>query len=218
MLSYCKSIRTTRRKFSDFEFYDAANADDLDSVYLAGYIEKPDGTRENIRIRASAVVNTSVGTVVPSLEPGVDHPSITIKDEKIGGTSSKVVVINNTDATFIQINKISPSLLTKIEDKNYLVIRFSNDTPWGKVTKVYLPNFPLETGVRLLPLPALSASEQGSKEVFFNRSFISPAPENYDFYTTFIQLADPQRSGGEQIVNMTKVVECFNITNDYAEV
>lgn len=215
MISYCKSITTTRKKFSDFEFLDATSSEDLDSVYLAGYKENKDGTRENIRIRASAVVNTQLGTIIGTLDEKVDEKGLQVVTEKLNFDKKKILVINNSDTSFYQLNKISPSLFSRWKGMDVLFIRFSDDTPWGKVTKLYLPNFPFNKGLALLPSTGLDISQQTPKLVFFNHFIGEDVQEDYDYYTTFIQLADPLYKGGDIIMNTTKVVECVNITNEY---
>lgn len=215
MISYCKSIVTTRKKFSDFEFFDAQNSDELDNVYIAGYKENEDGSRENVRIKASAVVNMQKGVVIGDLTSAVDNPAVSVVTESLNFNSVKIIVINNTDANFIQINNIADEFYTEVDGKQYAFIRLSNNTPWGKVMKLYLPNFPINKGVMLLPTTSATIEEDEPKQIFFNKWFNDDIQENYDYFTTLLQLADPQYVSGNVIVNKTKVVECLNITSEY---
>ena len=209
----CNNVRISRKAFHDFDLLDVSQEDALKDLYLAGYIER-DGVRKNVKIKASNVVTESTGEYVNSLTPSTQGEVVSVSSEKFDGNYVPVVAINNTTSNFIQFNNIAPELFVTYNDKEYLVLKFSDGTPIGKTTKMYFPNFPLNKGVCIVPKTANSLSEANIKEVFFNEQFDDIEQNDCDYFASFIQLVDPESFASENVSNKTKVIDVLNITSD----
>lgn len=211
-ISKCKELIVSRKRFSDFTLFDPVAKDDIENIFLAGYIEQEDGGRENIKIKASTFVDKStLGTAVGTLKWHEKHNDFSFKYEN----SKKIVELDSTVANFIQINKLDSSLFNTIDGKKYVILRLSDEITFGTVLRFYFPNFPTDCGVKLCQTPAATATDADLVEVFFN-----DVPEQMasDFYFTVIQLADPFDIDGKIITNKTKVIEVNNITTELESV
>lgn len=209
----CNNVRISRKAFHDFELLEHSQEDAFKDLYLAGYVEK-DGVRRNVKVKASNIVTEVSGEYVNNLLLGTQGDVVGTKQEKFDGEYVTVVSINNTASNFIQFNKISPDLFVNYNGKEYLVVRFSDETPIGKTTKIYFPNFPINKGVCVVPQTARSLSETNLKEVFFNEQFDDVEQNDCDYFVSFIQLVDPESFNTETVSNKTKVIEVLNITSD----
>ena len=209
----CNRVRISRKAFHDFDLLDASDDDSLKDLYLAGYIEK-DGARKNVKVKATNVINDSSGGYVNNLTPGTSGEYVSVEKERLEGESANVALINNTRTNFIQFNKLDPEMFVNYNGKEYLVIKFSDETPIGKTTKIYFPNFPLDKGVCIVPKTAKALSDSNIKEVFFNEQFEDIEQNDCDYFVAFIQLVDPESYNSETVSNKTKVIEVLNITSD----
>lgn len=209
----CNRVRISRKAFHDFDLLDVTQEDAFKDVYLAGYIEQ-DGVRKNVKIKASNVINDFSGGYVNNLTPGTEGEFVSVKKETFDDEPANVVTINNTNTNFIQFNKVSSDLFINYNGKEYLVLKFSDETPAGKTTRVYFPNFPIDKGVCIVPKTSKPLSETNIKEVFFNEEFEDLDQNDYDYFVSFIQLIDPESFNSEKVSNKTKVIDVLNITSD----
>lgn len=209
-ISRCNEIVIARKKFSEFEYYSPMTKEDTENLYLAGYIEDELGNKQNVKLKASTFINSSLGNVIGSLNP--DRPAdsgelITIVNEKVQGKTVRVTTINYDNTNFVQINDIDDTMFSIHENKDYLFIRLSENMPLGTVIRFYLPNFKKNKGVMLLP----TSSGEEVKEIFFNDDFGGVTQAQSDYYFTIIQLADPV---GGKVTTRSKVIEVNNITGE----
>lgn len=214
MISRCNEIVISRKKFSEFDLYDPTTQEECAGLYLAGYIEDEFGNKQNVKLKASSFINASMGATITDLNPDILSDIVSVDNEVLNSRNISVTTINYTDTNFIQINKISDKLFSKVRDKNYFCLRLSPNIPVGTVIRLYLPNFKKDAGLMIFPYVHKLPSDDNSREVFYNNTYNELSQEESDYYITIIQLADPQNTSGTDIQYMSKVIEVNNITNE----
>lgn len=135
MISKCSTVVLSKSKFSEFEpLYDGA---DLDKVFLAGYTFDDEGNAYNVKVQASAILNSKGPNIINKL---YDFDSPQEKYKWVTVNSKNVCEFNTVDfGSYIEIKEIDSTVYNACEDGVLYIKHSPNMTP-GTILNIYIRN------------------------------------------------------------------------------